>query len=299
MPHEAAGATAPCPNGCQAVHGKTGTWVYESAGPDSQWVRCDGPCGGTGRVRRGPTTHEAAFMAEILAHPEDDAPRLAFADWLDENGQPERAEFVRVQVRLAGMRWTSQGTGELSWRDLADALRRREREILNANGFNWTKGLIGTPWAVSAHENGLVLLEFGKPNVMGGAYFRRGFVEALTCPAADFLAHADALTAAAPIREVRLTTWPVVEVRHEAENRRVVVSLPPRLGFVGKESHIYYERFADEVEPNFREAILSLLRESWRRIDFMLPPVEVHWDGPAGDIGASLRALRDQFIRGA
>ncbi len=42
--------TIRCPYGCLAVHGKTGTWLHEAAGPDSRWVRCDGPCGGTGRV---------------------------------------------------------------------------------------------------------------------------------------------------------------------------------------------------------------------------------------------------------
>jgi uncharacterized protein (TIGR02996 family) len=47
------------------------------------------------------TTDQAALLASILAAPKDDAPRLVFADWLDENGEGERAEFVRVQVELA------------------------------------------------------------------------------------------------------------------------------------------------------------------------------------------------------
>src|SRR5215471_8366549 len=44
---------------------------------------------------------EQAFLADILEHPDDDAPRLVFADWLDENGDPERAEFIRLHVQLA------------------------------------------------------------------------------------------------------------------------------------------------------------------------------------------------------
>ena len=32
---------------------------------------------------------------------EDDTPRLAFADWFDENDQPERAAFIRAQVEFA------------------------------------------------------------------------------------------------------------------------------------------------------------------------------------------------------
>src|SRR5262245_58187386 len=42
---------------------------------------------------------EAGFLADILEHPEDDTPRLVYADWLDDHGQPERAEFIRAQVR--------------------------------------------------------------------------------------------------------------------------------------------------------------------------------------------------------
>ncbi len=40
-----------------------------------------------------------AFVAAIAANPHDDLPRLVFADWLDEHGDPERAEFIRTQIR--------------------------------------------------------------------------------------------------------------------------------------------------------------------------------------------------------
>lgn len=45
-------------------------------------------------------TYESLYKA-ILRHPEEDTPRLMYADWLDENDQPERAEFIRLQVALA------------------------------------------------------------------------------------------------------------------------------------------------------------------------------------------------------
>src|SRR5262245_19778622 len=47
-----------------------------------------------------PALDLAAFLAAIHEAPNDDAPRLVFADWLDENGHPERAEFIRVQVEM-------------------------------------------------------------------------------------------------------------------------------------------------------------------------------------------------------
>ena len=46
---------------------------------------------------------QAAFLSDIAANVEDDAPRLVYADWLDENGDPDRAQFIRVQCQLASM----------------------------------------------------------------------------------------------------------------------------------------------------------------------------------------------------
>ncbi len=42
-----------------------------------------------------------AFLKAIIAKPDEDTPRLAYADWCDECGQTERAEFIRVQIELA------------------------------------------------------------------------------------------------------------------------------------------------------------------------------------------------------
>jgi uncharacterized protein (TIGR02996 family) len=42
-----------------------------------------------------------ALMRGILETPADDAPRLIIADWLEENGEDQRAEFIRVQCELA------------------------------------------------------------------------------------------------------------------------------------------------------------------------------------------------------
>jgi uncharacterized protein (TIGR02996 family) len=42
-----------------------------------------------------------ALLTAIGEHPEEDTPRLMYADWLEENGDPERADFVRNQVELA------------------------------------------------------------------------------------------------------------------------------------------------------------------------------------------------------
>jgi len=43
---------------------------------------------------------EAGFLAAIIANPDENTPRLVYADWLDEHDQPEWAEFIRVQIEM-------------------------------------------------------------------------------------------------------------------------------------------------------------------------------------------------------
>jgi len=68
----------------------------------------------------------------ILAAPDDDVVRLIFADLLEEQGQPERAEFVRLQIRLAQV---PTYTPEFM------TLRHRERELIVAHGLQWRQSL--------------------------------------------------------------------------------------------------------------------------------------------------------------
>jgi uncharacterized protein (TIGR02996 family) len=72
-------------------------------------------------------TNEEAFVQEIAQHPDDDTPRLIYADWLEERGDP-RGEFIRVQVALA--------------RAVVDDPRRpelelREKELLQQHRAEW------------------------------------------------------------------------------------------------------------------------------------------------------------------
>src|SRR5688500_9046788 len=45
-----------------------------------------------------PRPENSALRAAIIAHPDEDTPRLMYADWLQENGDPARAEFVRLHI---------------------------------------------------------------------------------------------------------------------------------------------------------------------------------------------------------
>lgn len=41
------------------------------------------------------------FLEQILAEPSEDAPRLVYADWLEEHGDADRAELIRLQCERA------------------------------------------------------------------------------------------------------------------------------------------------------------------------------------------------------
>jgi uncharacterized protein (TIGR02996 family) len=75
---------------------------------------------------------EQALIAAIHAHPLDDAPRLVYADWLDEAGRPDRAEFIRVQCELALLP---------AYDPRAAALSTREAELLAAGRKDWLRPL--------------------------------------------------------------------------------------------------------------------------------------------------------------
>ncbi|MBP3957441.1 TIGR02996 domain-containing protein [Gemmata sp. G18] len=54
-----------------------------------------------GRPVRAHSVDQLALVRAIATEPNDDTPRLVYADWLQENAQPERAEFIRLQCAHA------------------------------------------------------------------------------------------------------------------------------------------------------------------------------------------------------
>jgi uncharacterized protein (TIGR02996 family) len=75
-------------------------------------------------------TRDEAFLQTICENPDDDVPRLVYADWLEEHGDADRAEFIRVQIELAKM---DRGDPRRS------ALAVREAELLRAGEAAWRK----------------------------------------------------------------------------------------------------------------------------------------------------------------
>ena len=77
-------------------------------------------------------TDETQFLRTIRAAPHDDAPRLVYADWLEENGQSERAEFIRLQCELASLD---------SYDPRRAALKRRENLLWLRHASRFRTGL--------------------------------------------------------------------------------------------------------------------------------------------------------------
>jgi uncharacterized protein (TIGR02996 family) len=103
----------------------------------------------------------AAFLQAIRDAPDDDTPRLVFADWLDEHGDRSavaRAELFRVQCELA--RWVPE-------LDRRRQLQQREAELLHRHGDEWL-GVLPTLCLDYSFGRGLVQL------TLSGACFDRG-----------------------------------------------------------------------------------------------------------------------------
>lgn len=122
---------------------------------------------------------EQPFLDAIFARSGDDGPRLVYADFLDESGDPvdaARAEFIRVQIALAKLPADHPRRPELV---------NRETELKLAHRDSWT-----------AHLAGL------GPDTTAG--FRRGIAEEVSIDAAAFLARGDELFRRGPLRRVQL-----------------------------------------------------------------------------------------------
>lgn len=164
------------------------------------------------RAMRATHHVEQAALADIIAHRDDDTPRLIFADWLDDNDQPERAEFIRVQcaIERTELACSSLDGGQCDC--VYCHLRRRERELERLD-FTRERAVFGDHL-----------------DHMRRWRFQRGFVVEVECAAGDWLAHADHLTASQPVERVTLTTRPDVRVinrrsyeRTDREARRLVL----------------------------------------------------------------------------
>lgn len=148
-------------------------------------------------------TEQESMLWSILAEPEEDTVRLAYADWLTENGQEDRAEFIRVQIELHQKGCVIRDSEEaVVWAGEWVGLRDRMMKLLWADNGKGRPNWEDWCWCVAKDEDGricrnlmgsggMVVTPHGSPNLRGwpascavpspvtglvAQEFRRGFI---------------------------------------------------------------------------------------------------------------------------
>src|SRR4051794_39792665 len=110
---------------------------------------------------------EAALLQAVLDAPDDDAPRLAYAKWSEDQGDAAsvaRAELIRTQIDLARLDPADLQAGRVF------VTQQRTVELVARHGSAWAGALAG--WVEAFH-------------------FVRGFAGWIGLTARSFLDHGD------------------------------------------------------------------------------------------------------------
>ncbi len=91
------------------------------------------------------------FLAAVVANPSDDTTRLVFADWLQEQGDEERAVFIRDQIALYRLHptYTDEEVRRSTFRLEDQAQYERMERLFEANMHKWLDGFRLTPTSLS------------------------------------------------------------------------------------------------------------------------------------------------------
>jgi uncharacterized protein (TIGR02996 family) len=222
-------------------------------------------------------TDGADILARILADPDDDTARLVYADWLQEQGDDARPEFIRAQCRVAQLP-SARTANSREPRADRSRLQFRITQLWHANAADWIPHLPGaSQFALSATSEfigrGPYAVQFGAGDVNGlgrvEMLWLRGFVSDVISNATDWLAHADAITAAHPVTAATLTTWPTTA---HPVGRSNSLSGDPSAKFWWPWE---IEDKADELglpgPMSQANAVRALLALRWPKIHFRLP----------------------------
>lgn len=164
-----------------------------------------------------------ALLRAVCLRPHDTDVRLVYADALEESGDVERAEFIRVQIELAG--FTAPKTGVIccegkgppaeagrrkKCRCQPCVLRRRERELFDYGRDQFWFSDVCSHFAELRHGPVLGLESYDQkyiPNSTSSALLtaRRGFVEEVACDLATWLTHGPQIVLASPVVAVTVS----------------------------------------------------------------------------------------------
>jgi len=78
-----------------------------------------------------------SLLKAILATPADNLPRLVYADWLEEEGSEELANFIRLQCEMWRMPNVVNTAGLIA--DRYVKLQKQSRQLILTHGEKWVK----------------------------------------------------------------------------------------------------------------------------------------------------------------
>jgi uncharacterized protein (TIGR02996 family) len=118
---------------------------------------------------------QQALLRTIFDHPDDDAPRLVYADWLEERGDPDhsaRAHLIRRQIALSA-----------------------------SNPDQWPAPQQNDPQGALAVAEDRCMPEWLRS---GKAVWHRGFIQQVRCDTAAWVGHANEILAEHPVHSLTL-----------------------------------------------------------------------------------------------
>ena len=133
-----------------------------------------------------------ALQRAVLCAPDDDAPRLIFADYLDEHGESARATLIRRMI--AAPTYTFFWSRRCKWP------RHIHSEPIRA-----IRGLLGEVWPVCERE-------WDRWPEVESIIYRRGFAEGVVMRSFNFLRLAIQFFPLHPIQDVLLWDLPPVHI---------------------------------------------------------------------------------------
>ncbi|MBN9521058.1 TIGR02996 domain-containing protein [bacterium] len=212
-------------------------------------------------------TDAEALLAAIRAHPNDDTPRLVYADYLDDHADdypfPEEArqraytiraycEFAKYDYspadcpnRTAFIPCPCAECARFYEANSAACAATRYMTRCTDGVLNWYR------WAGGAG-----------PFITGGLLedYERGFLVQVRLAPADWLAHADAIRAEHPIQRVSLTTIPGVDLPPTGATGTHWWVIPEEWTADGKTAAVAYE--------DRRVAAPPIMSRRWPGIEF-------------------------------
>ncbi len=168
------------------------------------------------------------LLHAIRANPDDDTARLVYADYLQENGDPDRAEYIRLQVNFARefgadppracqcdeqpppCGWCRQWA---QWHAATDGIKARLKELEGVKGKNVRKWLDLPGMMVFVGKRGCGWCDHR--NNSSDAYriyvtFHRGFPHESTCTGWVWTYFGRTICKYSCVRSVVLTSEPVL-----------------------------------------------------------------------------------------